>query len=177
MNNPPTKIKGTFLRIEKEGSNFRIWYVSESGEVRSVGLSGVHVQQEADGAREKIEMWQEFLQGTNDEAKIVMLKGALEEFSIEALWPTMFTAYHQGKSLKKFFEPIQTGIEQPKPRKKLWTKNKSEFCQYVRNEYKAHQGLYSSERDATFKLFRQFRFRDKKWTVEKCYGLLKKLPS
>lgn len=57
----------------------------------------------------------------------------------------------------------------------VWTGNKSEFCRFVQTEYENHKDQYTSLRDATFKLFPQYSFSDKKWSAYDCYELVKKV--
>jgi hypothetical protein len=59
--------------------------------------------------------------------------------------------------------------------KKQWAGTKSEFARLISKEYQNHQKYYSSERDATFKIFDKYEFNDKNWTKEKCYGLVRKV--
>lgn len=57
----------------------------------------------------------------------------------------------------------------------IWRGNKSEFCRFVQTEYGNHKDQYTSLRDATFKLFSQYSFSDKKWSAYDCYELVKKV--
>jgi hypothetical protein len=57
---------------------------------------------------------------------------------------------------------------------KLWAKNKSEFCLFIREEYNNNKDNCSSLRDFAFDLFDKFSFKDKSWTKKKCYNLLMK---
>lgn len=58
---------------------------------------------------------------------------------------------------------------------KDWAGTKSEFCIFVQTEYENHKNQYKSLRNATFRLFEQYRFEDKKWTAFDCYELVKKV--
>jgi DNA helicase IV len=61
-----------------------------------------------------------------------------------------------------------------------WGDTKSAFCRLVNGEYqkdlknKIGGRKYNNHRDAIYKLFPLYEFNDKKWTVEKCYGLSRK---
>lgn len=56
-----------------------------------------------------------------------------------------------------------------------WKKNKTEFAQYVSDEFEKHPDLYSSLRDAVAQLFPKFIFKDETWTWEKCYDLARRV--
>ena len=58
--------------------------------------------------------------------------------------------------------------------KTKWLKTKSEFANFVNEEYIENLNEYSSLQKATHILFNKHEFEDKKWTKEKCYDLVRK---
>ena len=65
--------------------------------------------------------------------------------------------------------------EQKKGINQIWTKNKSQFCQFIKSEYIANPNQYFNLKDATYKLFLQYKFSFS-WDPQKCYELVKKTP-
>ncbi len=55
-----------------------------------------------------------------------------------------------------------------------WRGSKSEFCQFVKDEYKTKK-TYSNLKEAVYSLFPKYSFKDSKWTPKQCYSLIKKL--
>lgn len=70
-------------------------------------------------------------------------------------------------------EKDEIDIKLEKKPKKNWKKNKSEFARFINEEYEKNNENYKSLRDASNKLFEEYKFDDKNWTKEKCYDLVR----
>ena len=116
-------------------------------------------------------------------------------------WPEMYVAYHRGEELGRFFtiykKPIEEDVKKTnqevketvqnierrstkkKPptkretQKNEWTQNKSEFCYMIKAEYAKDEKKYKNLRQATLKIFNQYKFPFK-WKASTCYELVKK---
>ena len=65
--------------------------------------------------------------------------------------------------------------DEQKPSREKWTGTKTEFCRSIRKEYAAHPGDYKDPKDASRVLYKKHIFSFK-WSMTKCYELLKKTP-
>jgi len=57
-----------------------------------------------------------------------------------------------------------------------WKRGRKEFALYVRECVKKHPNKYKDTKDATFKLFKQYKFPFR-WSKLKCYEYVKKTPT
>ncbi|MBI9073395.1 MAG: hypothetical protein JEY94_17465 [Melioribacteraceae bacterium] len=55
-----------------------------------------------------------------------------------------------------------------------WTGTKSEFARFVRAEFEDNPDKYPSLKRASDDIFDEYKFQDKKWTKELCYGMVRK---
>jgi hypothetical protein len=100
------------------------------------------------------------------------LKGGID---IQNYWisDTLNLTLDELSGLDKDDEEI---LEEEKRRPtKIWTRSKSEFCQFIKEEYEKHRNQYSDPKDAVCKIYPQYKFSFR-WSKKRCYELLKKVP-
>lgn len=168
------KIDGKFLKMERlDEWHYKIWWTNANNEPQWRKLDVDHMVLISKGAPQRIEEYRQKLAKEKDQNQRENHESMIRLYTFEALWPQMFVAHNKGLSLNRFFKLPKSSTG--KTRKKLWKGTKSEFCQHIRDEYTSNKQHYRSERNATVKIYARFRFSDKKWTMQKCYALLKQL--
>ncbi|MGA3287161.1 MAG: hypothetical protein ABSD46_07030 [Bacteroidota bacterium] len=102
------KIKGQFLKIEKDGEYYKVEYVRENGEIYWVKMDTDNISELARGGEAEFERLKLELLGTKDEKKVDEIKSRMLFFQVQALWPQMYIAFCKGEDLGRFFESTQS---------------------------------------------------------------------
>ncbi len=95
----------------------------------------------------------------NDEKKDKKIR----ELKFEAIKKEVLSEDRQAKKRKK------------QSSRRRWNKGKKEFAQYVREQIKKYPNRYRDSKDATFKLYKQYKFQFR-WTKLRCYEYVKQTP-
>lgn len=97
------KIRGEFLRIEKQDRHFRVEYVNENGYIHRRIMYENNIHMLARVAERRMGQLESQLSTTTDEKQIKLLKSKIEWELMTVLWPQMYIAYYKGEGLNKFF--------------------------------------------------------------------------
>jgi hypothetical protein len=102
------KIKGQFLKIEKDGEYYKVEYVRENGEIYWVKMDTDNISELARGGEAEFERLKLELLETKDEKKVDEIKSRMLFFQVQALWPQIYITYCKRENLGKFFESTQS---------------------------------------------------------------------
>jgi len=98
------KIKGEFLKVDQEGSKYKIHYIGDDGKPYSIMLPKENMNSFSDQAARAIERLRLKLSGITDSKELAHTNNLIEFYTIESLRPEMFIAICKGEDLKRFFE-------------------------------------------------------------------------
>ena len=76
--------------------------------------------------------------------------------------------------IKMEIEKRELIIEEQENKKIAWTGTKGEFAAFVNDTYLSNKKKYTSLRDASYKLFNEYKFKWNDWNKEKCYNYVRK---
>ncbi len=109
------KIKGEFLRIEKEGSGYRLNFIDEKGNVASYQLSVDYPSQYGKIAETKFRALMLEPLNKKDVNQVFARRVQLLQYQVEALWPQIYISHCKGEGVDQYFQSPAT---QPKQQTK-----------------------------------------------------------
>ena len=99
------KIKGEFLKINKEGYDFIVEYADENKSICRFRMESIYLNAEvAKGAEAELERFRHALLQTKEKGEVLFINSMIEFNQIHALWPYIYAAYCKGEDLGQFFE-------------------------------------------------------------------------
>ena len=153
------KIRGEFLRIEKQDGRFRVEYVNGSGYLCKRIMWENDIYHHAKKAENNIKEFERELSKTTNEKLIRALKSRIQWELMSVLWPQMYIAYYKGEDLNRFFES-------PVPTSKIETQRKKSPMTEATNEHIRHLYKYEIVKSGVDRLHAEKRLKDSLYTKE-----------